>query len=268
MNLFLTLKKKQRPTSFERSEEMAFFLANAGMLSDLQYFAPLMKAQSPFQVERANIVLRSLYAKQTIDKTLKSTFAKSEGLGEREKAILIEEAVAPVLKKLPYHRFEDQKIYLPFFSKSLNRIYGQEWEKLANKPYKRMAGNFEAVLIDPFDYYGDDLFDSLFTRLVRVKKDASGSAFYDYDSSSIYFVNKQGRLDAECCLFDRYLKDVNRNHMMERILPAVEAYYKNDREGMKKALVENKLISSRLIYKNNYDEVVLLSKIEKDASKL
>ena len=52
------------------------------------------------------------------------------------------------------------------------------------------------------------------------------------------------------------------------ILPAVEAYYKNDREGMKKALVENKLISSRLIYKNNYDEVVLLSKIEKDASKL
>ena len=56
--------------------------------------------------------------------------------------------------------------------------------------------------------------------------------------------------------------------MMERILPAVEAYYKNDREGMKKALVENKLISSKLIYKNNYDEVVLLSKIEKDASKL
>ena len=188
MNLFLTLKKKQRPTSFERSEEMAFFLANAGMLSDLQYFAPLMKAQSPFQIERANIVLRSLYAKQTIDKTLKSAFAKSEGLGEREKAILIEEAVAPVLKKLPYHWFEDQKIYLPFFSKSLNRIYGQEWEKLANKPYKRMAGNFEAVLIDPFDYYGDDLFDSLFTRLAA---DTLALQFYIVSDSPHYNTHRK-----------------------------------------------------------------------------
>lgn len=268
MDLFATLKKKQRPSSFESSEEMAFFLANAGALSDLQYFEPLMKADSPFQIERANIVLRSLCAKQTIDKALRSAFARSEGLGERERAVLAAEAVGPVLQKLPYHICEGQRIYLPFFSKSLNRIYAEEWEKLSKKPYKRIVNNFEAVLIDPFDYYGDDLFESLFTRLVRVKKDASGSAFYDYDSSSIYFVNRQGRLDAQCCLFDRYLKEVNRNHMMERILPAVEAYYRDDREGMKRALVDNKLISSRLIYKNNYDEVLLFSKIDKDASKL
>ncbi len=264
MDLFLTLEKKQKKTRFERSDEMAFFLNNIGALANYPIFSYYRKADKPFQIERANIVLRSLQAKQIIDEGIRLAKSKSVGLGKEEKLQIFKETMEPILSKLPYHLHEGERIYIPFFSKSINRLYASDWLKLVSMPYKRLLRNFDSILIDPFDYYGDDLLESLFTKLVRVRKTEEGSAFYDYDSFSIYFVNKQGRLDCQCCLFDHYLKEQNRNHMMERIQPAVDAYYRGDVEEFKRFLVENKLISSKLIYKINYDEVVVFSKIEKD----
>ena len=264
MDLFLTLEKKQKETRFERSDEMAFFLNNSGALADYPIFSFYRKADAPFQILRANIILRSLQAKQKIDDGVRAAKVKSVGLGEEEKLRIFKETMEPILRKLPYHVHEGEKIYIPFFSKSINRLYAKDWLKLVSSPYKRLLRNFDSILIDPFDYYGDDLFESLFTKLVRVRKAEEGSAFYDYDSFSIYFVNKQGRLDCKCCLFDRYLKEQNRNHMMERIRPVVDAYYEGNAEEFKSFLVEYKLISSRLIYKINYHEAVTFSKIEKD----
>ena len=264
MDLFATLEKKQRKTHFQMSDELSFYLENSGVLVDYPIFSCFRKAESPFQIERANIVLRSLQAKQMIDEGVRVARSKSSGMNEKDRERVFKETMTPILDKLPYHIHEGERIYIPFFSKSINRLYASEWTKLVSSPYKRFLKNFDSILIDPFDYYGDDLFESLFTKLVRVKKTEEGSAFYDYDSFTIYFVNKQGRLDCQCCLFDRYLKDHNRNHMMERIQPVVDAYYKGDVEEFKSFLVKNKLISSRLIYKINYDEVVTFSQIEKD----
>lgn len=264
MDLFATLEKKQRKTHFQRSEEMAFYLANGGVLVDYPIFSCYRKAETPFQIQRANIVLRSLQAKQVIDDGVREAKAKCGGANKGNAPQIFEETMTPILKKLPYHIHEGEKIYIPFFSKSINRLYASEWIKLISSPYKRFLKNFDSILIDPFDYYGDDLFESLFTKLIRVKKTEEGSAFYDYDTFTIYFVNKQGRLDCKCCLFDRYLKDHNRNHMMIRIQPVVDAYYQGNAEEMKSFLVKNKLISSKLIYKINYDEAVTFSKIEKD----
>ena len=266
MDLFATLEKKQKKTLFERSDEMGYFLDHSAVLLDYPTFSSLRKAQSSFQIERANIVLRSLFAKEAIEKGVKEAKTKSNGLDGPQSQAIYEETLKPILAKLPYHLYDGEKIYIPFFSRSLNRIYVSEWGKLISSPYKRFLKNFDSIIIDPFDYYGDDLYESLFTKLVRVKKTDEGSAFYDYDAFAIYFVNKQGRLDCKCCLFDRYLKEQNRNHMMERVAPVVDAYYKGDCESFKRLLVENKLISSRLIYKINYDEVVTFSKIEKDCA--
>ncbi len=266
MDLFATLAKKQRKTHFQTSDELAYFFDNSGILADYPIFSYYRKAEEPFQVERANIILRSFQARQAIDDGVRLAKAKSNALDEQGKQFVFKETMTPILNKLPYHVHEGEKIYIPFFSKSINRLYVSEWTKLMSSPYKRFLKNFDSILIDPFDYYGDDLFESLFTKLVRIKKTEEGSAFYDYDSFTIYFVNKQGRLDCQCCLFDRYLKSHNRNHMIERIIPVVDSYYKSDVEAMKRFLVENKLVSSRLIYKINYDEVVVLSKIEKDCA--
>ena len=266
MDLFLTLQKKQRKTRFERSDEMAFFLNNSGVLADYPIFSYYRKADTPFQIERANIILRSLQAKQIIDEGIRIAKSKSVGLGEEEKLQVFKETMGPILEKLPYCTHEGEKIYIPFFSKSINRLYAGEWTKLVSSPYKRFLKNFDSIFIDPFDYYGDDLFESLFTKFVRAKKTEEGSAFYDYDSFTIFFVNKQGRLDCQCCLFDRYLKDHNRNHMMERIQPVVDAYYSGNLDDFKRYLVENKLISSRLISKINSDEASVFKRIERDCA--
>lgn len=267
MNLFETLEKKQRKTPFQASEEMSFFLDHAGMLSDLPYFEPLSKAQDSFSVVRANLVIRALLNKEAIEQSLREARLALGNKGEREARLLFPETVGKTLEGLPYYELEGEKIYIPFLSKSLNRIYSEEFEKLEQMPYKRFVHAYEGVIIDPFDYYGDDLYDSYFTRLLRVKKSRLGSAYYDYDACCIYFVNPQGRLDVKLCLFDRYLKEPNRNHMMGRILPVVDAFEEGNRKAMEKALVDNKLISSRLIYKVNYDEVVTFGKIERKVSK-
>ena len=266
MDLFATLEKKQRTTHFQMSDELAYYLENNGILVDYPIFSCYRKAESPFQVARANIVLRSFQAKQTIDDGVKTARLKSFNLDEKGTERVFKETMTPILDKLPYHVHEGEKIYIPFFSKSINRLYAGEWTKLVSSPYKRFLKNFDSIFIDPFDYYGDDLFESLFTKFVRAKKTEEGSAFYDYDSFTIFFVNKQGRLDCQCCLFDRYLKDHNRNHMMERIQPVIDAYYNGNLDDFKRYLVENKLISSRLISKINSDEASVFKRIERDCA--
>jgi hypothetical protein len=99
--------------------------------------------------------------------------------------------------------------------------------------------------------------------LVEVRKNPSGSAFYDFDAEAVYFVNLQGRLDAKLCLFDRSLHHPSHNHMLKRLFPVVDAYYANDRETMIKALVDNKLISSKEIYKIKSDESKFLASLNR-----
>ena len=158
------------------------------------------------------------------------------------------------------------KIYIPMLSVSLNDLYAIHPEKLERAPYLTLLKDkrCESLLIDPFDTYGAALFDSTFTNWILIRKSAQFSAFFDYDSLSIYFINYQGRLDAKVCLFDRGLKRRNTNHMLERITPVVDAYFRDDRNGMTKALVDNQLISSKLIYKIQSDENKYFSKIIRD----
>ncbi len=246
MDLFETLQKKQRRTKFESSDEMAFFLDYNGLLSDYESFAFFRKAQKPFDVIRANIILRAILNKNAIEQA----YGKAKAKGKEA----IHEAVSEVLEKLPYVESKGEKIYIPILSRSLNHIYVNETEKLGVAPYRSLVRNDSASAVDPFDYYGPELFNSFFTKMILVKKNKESMAFYDYDSASIYFLNWEGRLDVCCALFDRYLAHPSTNHMLERLTPAVNAYYAENRDGFLKALVDNKLISSRLIYKINFDE--------------
>lgn len=254
MDLFDTLSKKQRRNKFLSSEEMTFFLNYNGFLSDYKPFERLRKAEEPFDVIRANVIIRSILNKKAIEEA----FAKAKRKEEDP-----EEAVFLALANLPYFKDGEDKIYLPIFSKSLNKIYVEHPSKLALQPYNTLINNVWASSIDPFDYYGPSLFDSYFTKLIAIKKHKETIAYLDYDSSSIFFVNWQGRLDARVALFDKYLDKPSANHLLERVLPAVNCYFNEDREGFLKALVDNKLISSRLIYKINFDEEKANSKLGK-----
>ncbi|MBO4703633.1 MAG: hypothetical protein J5617_02245, partial [Bacilli bacterium] len=102
--------------------------------------------------------------------------------------------------------------------------------------------------VDPFDTYGSELYNSHFSRLVKVKQEDKETAFFHYDTNTIYFVNEQGRLDGTVVLFDRYLRRPSYSHMLERIRPVVDAYFNFDREGFINALYDNGFISSHLLH--------------------
>ena len=124
--------------------------------------------------------------------------------------------------------------------------YDDNPEKLLSEPYSSLMTTFEDACIDPFDTYGAELYNSYFTSLVKIGAQKHETAYFHYDTFTIYIVNDQGRLDNQIVLFDKYIKRPVHTHMLERITPVVNAYFANDRTGMINALKDNKLISSKM----------------------
>lgn len=246
--LFDTLEKYQKNPGFGSSEEMSFYTSNRVVLESLSQYSRFMRVEDPFDVIRANIIIRAIINKRSIEVAYAN---KSRQIQNGDlSGLSIEEHMANITAELPFAKSEkgNTKIYVPIFPYNLNTIYDGRYELMLEAPYMSMLRNFEAIAIDPFDYYGPAIFDSYFTKLVMIKRVGEHRAFYDYDSESIYFVDPQGRLDAKICLFDRYIKRPDHNHMLSRIVPVVESYYAQDRNELERVLVDNKLISSRLIF--------------------
>ncbi|MCR5079662.1 MAG: hypothetical protein K6B65_07090 [Bacilli bacterium] len=254
MDFFSLCKAKQRRTPFDLSSEMRFFLDNNIILRNSPNYSYLAKtgSHSTFDVVRANIVLRGLINKTFIERayfkiTQGGILKKDLSLEDREKFL---QQIQKEIAELPYYEEDGQRIYVPIFVHSINSIYASDFFKFEEKPYKDLINEFEAISIDPFDTYGDELYNSLFTKLVQLKKTEEGSAYYDYDAWSIYFVNKGGRLEACLPLFDKYLRNPAPNHMIEKLIPVVNCYYENKRDLFFKTLVDNRLISSTLLVKH------------------
>ena len=257
MELFEVLKKKQRFTDFNSSKEYRFFLDNVGTLQKVGFFSRFVKAEDPFEVIRANIIIRAIQNKETLDQIYSGLH---RSLKKDEKASALEAAtkrIEDVRKDLPYIKEGNNRIFIPILPRAVNAIYSGDIWKLEEKPYKSLIGEavYDALICDPFDTYGDAVFNSRFTNLIPLGKNEQTAAFYSYDSVTVYFVNrKQGRLEVELCLFDRGITRRYFNHMIERLTPVVNDYLSGDKESMKKHLVENQLVSSKLIFKNSSDE--------------
>jgi hypothetical protein len=242
MSLYTELAHHQRPTHFPQSSEYDFYKTNVGLLADYEQFAPLMRLTDSFDVVRANILIRALLNKRAIEKAYKDKLVAGEG------GMKLADFMTSRLSELPYLLMNDEKIYVPLFSRSINQLYSESWAKLAQTPYVTILKNFEALAVDPFDYYGLALYDSYFTKLVVIKSTAKEMAAYDFDADALYFINDEGRLDARLCLFDNDLAYPQKTHMMARLMPLVDAYFAEDREALLKALVDNRFISGKLIH--------------------
>ncbi|MDY6392274.1 MAG: hypothetical protein SPL80_05505 [Bacilli bacterium] len=271
MNLFDTLERKQKHTDFNAGAENRFFVSNFGILNSSPRFKGLTRAQKPFDIFRANIVLRALMNKMEIEDTFFNASRLYRRNGELSKAgkAAVQKAVEEAKERMPYMEEDKRKIYVPILGKALNVIYDTDIFRLEEKQFRALQGqNSDALMVDPFDTYGYKIFDSYFTNLILIKATPSSAAFFDYDSLSIYFINYQGRLDTKLCLFDRQIGKRNTNHMMERIVPVVDAYYRDDKEGMIQVLVDKQLVSSRLMFKLSSDENKFFSKLERKYDKV
>ena len=272
MDLYQTLaKKQQRFTGFNAGEENRFFIDHSSLLSGTPTFKQFARSQRPFDIVRSNIIIRSILNKRQLDEayaTVSRNYRKDGEIRHDDEAA-IKEVMTEVKKSLPSLTLEGgEKIYVPILPRSLNRVYDLHILRFEEKAYKTLLGNnYDMLVIDPFDTYGYKLFDSYFTNWILVRESDGVGAFFDYDSLSIYFINSQGRLDAQIALFDRGIKKRYTNHMMERIKKVIDAYFRDDREQLYKELVDNKLISSKLISKIKADEEKTLSGLQKRISK-
>ena len=243
MSLFESLIREQSPTDYAKSKDALYFSKHSLRLSSIECFANLAKASCPFDVLRADIVLRSLENKETIEKELLNHLKASK----KEEGLPFEEFLENVLSDLPYFEKNGLKNYVPIFPESLALLYSKDVLKLENEPYKRLLKDYSAILIDPFDYYGYALFDSYFTSLIPIRKNKKGMAAYDVDAKRLYFINNEGRLDEEVALFDKKLLRPSFTHLSIRLEKVADAYYSYDKDAFIQALVEQSLVSGTLI---------------------
>lgn len=249
--LFETLEKyKKHRTPFLKSDEYSFFMSNRGSLGKVARFSFLDDArESDFDIMRANIIIHSYLNKVAFEQEMEN-FENYIKNGENIDHIKIIQALREKMVDCPYFKEEGEKdkIYIPFFSRSLNSLYFHEPEKLLVSPYNNLKEQFADSVIDPFDTYGAELYNSNFTRLLKVKTFNNVTAYFHYDTYTIYFVNDQGRLDNKIVLFDRHMKRPSYSHMLDRISPVIDAYFANDRSGVINALHDQDLISSKMLY--------------------
>ena len=247
-NLFNYIASKaKRRKAFKQSEEFHFFIENRHLLMRLPQFLHFFDVENdPFQVMRANIVLQALINKNKLEEEANS-LNKYFDINKKNHEDFVK-SFHEIVSELPYYQENNQKIYIPFFARDLNQIYINEPEKLLTDSYSNLKDDFKGTLVDPFDTYGSELYNSHFSRLVKISNVDKETAFFHYDTNTIYFVNEQGRLDARIVLFDRYIRHPSYSHMLERIKPVVDAYFAFDREKLIDALFANGFISNRLLH--------------------
>lgn len=247
MNVYKLLEKKQKKRpSFEKTEEFKFFVDHRSMLEKYPKFSYLYDVDDDeFMIMRANIILKSLINKQTIEDEIDNInqhLAKGDKIDHAKFVSTLRE----ITLDLPYLVDDKMKIYIPIFPRPLNYIYIKEPEKLLEYPYSQLKTSFLETIIDPFDVYGTSLYNSLFTRLVFIGTNGKEVAFFHYDMNTIYIVNSQGRLDVKIVLFDRHIKHPSYSHMLDRLTPVVDAYFSNSRDNFIEQLYNNEFISRRI----------------------
>lgn len=239
-DILISKQKYRRP--FSSGDDFRYFMENREKLGKFKRFAELYDSEeNEFDIMRANILLRGLENKTLFEKEI-ANIASHGNIEPGQFILTLKERIIDQ----PYYNANGVKIYIPFFSSALNQIYTNEPNKLLALPYSELEHDFEDACIDPFDTYGAELFNSFFTSLVKIGSSKHATAFFYYDTNTVYIINDQGRLDCKFVLFDKYMKKPSYTHMMERIAPFVEAYFNNDRQGVVDALLKSNLISPQM----------------------
>ncbi|MCX5775502.1 MAG: hypothetical protein NTV44_03980 [Firmicutes bacterium] len=247
--LYNYLTRKTKIQRLARSDEYKYFLATRKLFLKYNIFTELYNVDDEFELFKANIILKSLENKEAIETKLDGFYNESMLEYKAIKHHIIRDKMNANPLELPYLLDGQDKIYIPLFPRALNLVYREEADKLLDFPYNKIRTEFSSSLIDPFETYNYALFNSFFTKLVKLQGDKTSMAFYHYDYQAIYIINDQGRLDVKIPLFDKAMRQPNSSHIMERIQPVIAAYFANDKKTFIQELRKNRLISSKMYRK-------------------
>jgi hypothetical protein len=246
MSIFDKLRTNQKFKALNRSSDYEYFLNNRKLFIQYNCFLSLYNADDDFNVIKANIILKSLANKLDIERRLKALGDDCLSDYKQINHHQIRQAILNQKTDMPYITEGKYQYYVPIFNRAMNYIYAYEPDKLFDYPYHKIIDDCSTSLIDPFETYNYVLYDSYFTKLVKIKGDRTSIAFYHVDYKTVYIINNQGRLDVKIALFDKYMKRPNYDMMLDRIIIILDAYFNNDRDGFISSLLEQKLISNRM----------------------
>lgn len=239
MKLYEYLYLQRNKNFFNNSEEFIFFRNYKRVLENEPSFLIYADNEDLFDIIKANIIIKGIINKNTLEQIIEEEFL-NKNFNTNEEII---ENIRERSLDLPYLKVEDQKIFIPFFNRSTNLVYSKNYEEIMNEPYLDLRKKFAPFIVNPFETYQIDLFDSLFTKFVRVMEDETSVAFYHYDLRTIFIINKQGYLDNYICLFDKHLKNPSEDRIIDRIKLVIKEYYDNNLTGFLYSMYENNLIS-------------------------
>lgn len=215
------MRKKRKKS---RSLEHIFFKDNEYLLRKYPYFNKYF-TNKQFNLIQENIIIRGLRNKETIDEAIKTykqvCFEQNKKPSESE----IKNVVSDAIKDLPYiNDINNHRIYIPFFSIALNTIYVDEPYRLLSYPYCNLLDDL-SCMIDPFETYGWNIYDSYFSKMIRGINDKTSCTFFDVDDYLIYVINSQGRLDQIIPIFDRYMAHFDMTCIMNRVNNVMRQFY-------------------------------------------
>ncbi len=258
MDLYYTLERKQKSKGFYKKEEFFFYLDHRYLFSNLPIYKSFLRIEDDFDLIRANIIIRAIQNKKAIEKAILYAY-ESSSLKTEE----VPSFISKQLLNIPYIKEGNNKIYVPIFSRSTNLLYSKNYGKLLKKPFSRLIDKFDTSCIDLFDAYNFLLYSSLFSKLVPIYQDETLLVAYHYDFKTVYFINSQGRLDIKIALFDKYIKIPKEGDILDRLKAIVKPYIDNDKDAFYNALIEQELLSKKLIHRIKHKEYRYKRRLER-----
>lgn len=237
VKLFGLLNANRNNEFITKSDEYRFYQENKKILLSVPEFEKYFTVTDDFSYIQANIIIKTLQNKLAIEDAVKNA-------GKN-----IKEVVDITVKDLPYIDLDNNKIYVPLYVQTNNKIYYETPEKLLTYPYSDLVTEISDSLIDMFEEYNFALYESNFTSLVYLAKDINTRAYLHLDFLTIYIINDQGRCDLKIPLFDKYIKRPEINHLLDRTIELVNAYYESDRDKFVDILIKQKFMSSKLAHR-------------------
>ena len=198
----------------------------------------------------ADVVLRSLYNKNIIDAYINdfdTKYIKQDYFRNN------------VFSKLISFKYEGVDIYIPLYDVEVNKLYFNNLASLKNENEIYLK-NTNYNLVNPFETYKNAIYDSNFTRLIKLESENDTYSFYYHlEFETIFIVNKNnGLIENEIPLYDLYLKKLDKKDLFKRLNYVINVFLKDDEKIFMRELLENNFISNAF-----YREVMkdLLKKI-------
>ena len=238
-------KKQHKNFNFKNSDQFTYYIKHKNELKSFLQYPNIDSGSFVFDIICKNIYISALYNKNILDNICKDLFSSIYLTSKLTFEEFIKYYHARIVDLRCFSSLE-KDIYIPIYSHVLNDVYLNNPLELLKQPYSEVVDNLKGTYVDMFTTYNYKLFDSTFTKLIKIKEYDKGVAFYDFDSATIFFINSQGTLDYYLPIFDKWMKKINTSRLLNRLIPVCDSFYLNNKELIIKEMENYNLISSKM----------------------